>query len=78
MSGSDEYRVKAAEALAQLAVATSEGERARLRRSHGVYLKLAAHGQEAARRAAAKGPERIPPEKPKESKSRPFFGVRDF
>jgi hypothetical protein len=77
LSSSDEYRAKAAEALEQLASATSEAERVRLRRSHGAYLKLATHGEEAARRASAKPPKRITPEKPKDAKSRSFFGLGD-
>jgi len=60
----EDYLAKAAEALAQLEAATSEAERVRLRRAHGVYLKLSTHGAEAAERAAM-GPEpRIRPEKP--------------
>jgi hypothetical protein len=61
---SEDYLAKAAEALAQIETAGSEAERARLRRAHGVYLKLSTHGAEAAERAA-RGPEpRIRPEKP--------------
>jgi len=63
----EEYRAKAKETLVQLAAATNEGERVRLRRAHGVYLKLSTHGAEAAARAAM-GPEpRIRPEKPTDS-----------
>jgi hypothetical protein len=64
MSSSEDYQAKADEALKAIEAATSEAERARLRRSHGVYMKLASHGAEAAERAAAKPPKRIVPEKP--------------
>lgn len=60
----EDYQAKAAEALVQLAAATSEAERHRLRRAHGVYLRLASHGAEAAERAAMKPPPRIKAEKP--------------
>lgn len=63
MSTSDDYQAKAADALAQLAEAKTEAERSRLKRAHGVYLKLSTHGEEAAARAAAKPPKRITPEK---------------
>jgi hypothetical protein len=63
MSSSEDYLAKAAEALEQLAAATNEAERSRLRRSHGAYLKLANHGAEAAERAAARPARRIVPEK---------------
>lgn len=63
MSTPEEYLAKAEEALAQLAAATSEAERVRLRRAHGAYLKLATHGAEAAERAAMKPAPRIMPEK---------------
>lgn len=63
MATAEEYQAKAAEALAQLAEAKSEGERMRLRRAHGVYLKLATHGAEAAERAARRPEPRIRPEK---------------
>ncbi len=49
----EDYAAKAADALAQLGEAKSEGERTRLRRAHGAYLKLSKHGAEAAERAAA-------------------------
>lgn len=62
MSTAEEYQAKAAEALVQLGEAKSEAERTRLRRAHGVYLKLAAHGEEADARAAARKPT---PPKPK-------------
>ena len=58
----EDYRAKADEALAQLAVATSDAERTRLKRAHGCFLKLATHGAEAAARAQVR-PERIRPEK---------------
>jgi len=77
MSSSEDYQAKAADALAQLEVATSEAERTRLRRSHGVYMKLASHGAEAAERAAAKPPKRIVPEKaPVTKPSGPSFTLR--
>lgn len=60
----EEYQAKADETLAQLAAATSESERVRLRRAHGAYTKLATHGAEAAERAAMRPPPRITPEKP--------------
>lgn len=56
MSTAKEYQAKAKEAQAQLGAATSEGERVRLRRAHGVYLKLAANVDEAAARVAARAP----------------------
>ena len=49
----EDYAAKAADALAQLGEAKSEGERTRLRRAHGAYMKLSRHGAEAAERAAA-------------------------
>jgi hypothetical protein len=61
MSDTD-YQAKADEALAQLALATSDAERTRLKRAHGCFLKLASHGAEAAARAKVR-PERIKPEK---------------
>jgi hypothetical protein len=64
MSTAKEYQAKAKETLAQLAAATSEAERTRLRRAHGAYLKLASHGAEAAERAAMRPAPRITPEKP--------------
>ena len=59
---SEEYQAKADEALEQLAAATSEAERTRLKRAHGCFVKLASHGAEAAARAQVR-PERIKPEK---------------
>lgn len=76
MSSSEEYQAKAAEALDQLALATSEPERLRLRRAHGVYLKLASHGDEAAARAAAKPLPRIKPEKPAAPRPGERFGFK--
>lgn len=64
MSSTKEYQAKAKETLAQIAEATSEGERARLRRTYGVYRRLAAHEGEAAERAAMRPAPRIKPEKP--------------
>jgi hypothetical protein len=63
MSTAEDYQAKAAEVLAQLADAKTEAERARLRRSHSVYMRLSTHGAEAAARAALKPPGRIKPEK---------------
>lgn len=59
----EEYRAKAKEALVQLGEAKSDAERVRLRRAHGVYLKLSTHGAEAAARAAMGPGPRIVPEK---------------
>jgi hypothetical protein len=67
MSTSEDYQAKAEETLVQLAAATSDSERTRLRRAHGAYLKLASHGAEAAERAAMRPPPRIVPEKPSAS-----------
>ncbi len=60
----EEYLAKAADAEAQLADAKTEAERTRLKRAHGVYLKLATHGAEAAERAAMRAAPKIRPEKP--------------
>lgn len=73
MSTSEDYQAKAAEALEQLAEAKTEAERTRLRRAHGVYLRLANHGAEAAARAAAGPPKRIVPEKPAATKPGPTY-----
>ena len=59
----EEYLAKAADAEAQLADAKTDAERTRLRRAHGVYLKLATHGAEAAERAAMRPAPKIRPEK---------------
>ncbi|MGQ0589329.1 MAG: hypothetical protein ACT4N8_07345 [Sphingosinicella sp.] len=59
-----DYLAKAADTLVQLKAATSEGERTRLKRAHGVYLRLSTHDAEAAERAAMAPPPRIRPEKP--------------
>ncbi len=76
MSSSEDYQAKADEALKAIETATSDAERSRLRRSHGVYLKLATHGAEAAERAAAKPPKKIVPEKPAATKpSGPSFRI---
>lgn len=64
MSTADEYAEKAALTLVQLAEATNEGDRARLRRAHGAYLKLSKHGAEAAERAAVRPAPKIKHEKP--------------
>ena len=60
----EEYLAKAADMLVELEAATSETERTRLRRAHGVYLRLSTNGAEAATRAAMAPPPRIRPEKP--------------
>ena len=67
----EDYQAKAADTLVALAAATSEGERQRLKRAHGVYLKLASHHAEAAERAAMKPPPKIRPEKPAPDRPRP-------
>lgn len=67
MTTATEYRAKADETLVQLAAATSDSERTRLKRAHGAYLKLASHGAEAAERAAMAPPPRIRPEKPSDA-----------
>jgi hypothetical protein len=67
MTTPQEYLAKADEALAELAAATSEGERTRLRRARGVYLRLANHDAESAERAAMRPPARIKAEKPTEA-----------
>lgn len=50
----EDYQAKAAETLVQLGEAKNEAERMRLRRAHGVYLKLSTHDAEAAARAASR------------------------
>jgi len=67
MSTAKDYLAKAKETQAQLAAATNEADRVRLRRAHGAYLKLATHGAEAAERAAMRPAPRITPEKPSAS-----------
>ena len=67
----EDYQAKAADALVQLAAATSESERHRLKRAHGVYLRLANHEAEAAERAAMKPAPKIKPEKPAAPGPRP-------
>lgn len=59
-----DYLDRAQAALAELAVAKTEAERIRLKRAHGVYLRLSTHEAEAAARAAMGPAQRIPPEKP--------------
>ena len=59
----EEYQAKADEALEQLKDAKSDGERLRLKRAHGAYLKLASHGAEAAERATRRGEPKLRPEK---------------
>ncbi len=73
MPSAEDYGAKAAEALVELSEAKSEAERMRLRRAHGVYLKLASHGAEAASRAAMAPPRKIKPEKVPEPKAGPSF-----
>ena len=75
MSTSEDYQAKAAEALVQLGEAKTEAERSRLRRAHGVYMKLSTHGAEAAERAAARPPKRIVPEKAPPAKPGPNFRI---
>jgi hypothetical protein len=72
MSTSEDYQAKAAETLVQLGEAKSEAERNRLRRAHGVYMKLSTHGAEAAARAQMKPEGRIAPEK--QAASTPWAG----
>ena len=60
----EEYLAKAADTLVELEAATSEPERMRLRRAHGVYMRLSTHQAEAAARAAMAPAPRIRPEKP--------------
>lgn len=67
----EDYQAKAAETLAKLAEATGEAERQRLKRAHGVYLRLSTHEAEAAERAAMKPAPRIKPEKPAATGQRP-------
>ena len=74
----EEYQAKAADALVQLADAKSDSERLRLKRAHGVYLKLATHGAEATERAAARPapkirPEKQPPESNQSSRMQSYF-----
>lgn len=64
MSTAEDYAGKAADILTQLAAATSEAERMRLKRAHGAYLKLSRHGAEAAERAASRPAPKIRAEKP--------------
>lgn len=56
-----EYRAKAAAALKQAGEAKTDAERQRLKRAHGVYLKLSTHEAEAAERAAMGPTPRIHP-----------------
>ena len=48
--------------LVELAEAKSDSERTRLKRAHGVYLRLSTHQAEAAERAVMAPPPRIVPE----------------
>lgn len=59
-----EYLDRAKAVLVELAAAKTEAERTRLRRAHGVYLRLSNHQAEAAARAAMRPARRITPEKP--------------
>lgn len=54
MSTAKDYKAQAATALVQLGEAKTEAERNRLKRAHGVYLKLAANVDQAAARIAAR------------------------
>jgi len=67
MSTPEEYQAKADDTLVQLAAATNEADRVRLRRAHGAYLKLSTHAAEGAERASMKPAPRIVPEKPSAS-----------
>jgi hypothetical protein len=62
MTTPQEYRAKAEAVLVELAEAKSESERTRLKRAHGVYLRLSTHQAEAAERAVMAPPPRIIPE----------------
>ena len=73
MSTRKDYKAMSGEALVQLAEAKTEAERTRLRRAHGVYLKLSNHGAEAAARGEARPARRIVPEKPVAAKPGPSF-----
>ncbi len=53
-TNAEDYQAKAAETLVAIGEAKSEAERTRLKRAHGVYLKLSTHDAEAAARAAAR------------------------
>ena len=77
MTGED-YAAKAADMLVELDGAKSEAERTRLKRAHGVYMRLSRHGAEAAERAAAGPAPKIKPEKPKiAAHAMPrYFGTR--
>lgn len=78
MTTSKDYMAKAADALVQLGESKNEAERTRLRRAHGVYLRLSRHEAEAAERAAAGPPPKIKPEKPKAAQGAMprYFGTR--
>lgn len=60
----EEYRARAKATLVELAEAKTEADRTRLKRAHGVYLRLSTHESEAATRAAMGPTPRIMPEKP--------------
>jgi hypothetical protein len=64
MQMGEDYLEKAATALLQLAAATNEADRVRLRRAHGAYVKLSKHAAEAAERAAMSPAPKIKAEKP--------------
>jgi len=68
----EDYLAKAADTKVQLEAATSEGERTRLRRAHGVYLRLSNHDAESAARAELAPAPRIRPEKPSAAPPRPM------
>ena len=70
----EEYRARAEAALVELAAAKTESERTRLKRAHGVYLRLSTHEAEAAARAAMGPAPRIVPEKPVAAGSQKLTG----
>lgn len=81
MPTADDYSEKAATALVELAAATNEGDRVRLRRAHGAYMMLSRHGAEAAERAAIAPARKIKAEKPTaaaaEKNASRYFGGAD-
>ena len=62
-SSPEDYTAKAAETLVAIGEAKTEAERTRLKRAHGVYLKLSTHDAEAAARAAARPEPKKSPKK---------------
>jgi hypothetical protein len=63
MSTAEDFLAQADAATAQLAEATTEAERMRLRRASGVYRRLAANVGERAEREGARAPAKIPAER---------------